>query len=497
LKDDDRYAVWVKTACGHLEAGQLATLADITERYGRGFLLFSSRQIPIIPFIASADVAAVQSELERVYLTLDRCGPTVRNVNVCPGLASCGDALADPLPLARRLDTFFHASMSHKVKLGVSGCPEDCIYARVLTDIGFVVTSGEDGGRYRAFVGARLGLNPFIGLGLVENLTGDECLRLTQNYFQLMNREGRRGERAADLIARLGENVVRTALTSGLDQPHGLEPAPCVAASVAPKAGSGVLRLKAVAGEVIAPLLRTIATIAAGYGRGLVYFPVRGGPEIPGISAEDMAAAEQTAIDAGLEVIDKAEANMQSCFGGYCTESLADPQSLLGRIDRPGRSGSGLTISASGCPNSCGVSHLADLGFYGTMDFDYNADACTNCGLCVPVCKRRAITQAGDNIVIDRESCRQCGQCVAVCPFDALTETRRGFAVLAGGRGGWDTRLGRIIADCVTEDEAVRITDNARALVAREQTDVASVIDRYGFEDVRRRLLEGALEKGV
>ena len=488
LKDDDRYAVWVKTACGHLSSGQIQALAGITENFGRGFLLFSSRQIPIIPFIASADLDKVQAELAQVYLTLDRCGPTVRNVNVCPGPVSCGSALADPLPLARRLDTFFHAPMAHKVKLGVSACPEDCIYSRVLTDIGFVATGAD---RFRAFIGGRLGLNPFVGIDLAENLSADQCLRLTSNYFKLMNREGRQAERAADLIGRLGEDVVRAELTARLDDPHGLEPAPCAVAEITPRPSAVNLRLKAVAGEVSAARLRAIAELASAYGNGLVYFPVRGGPEIPGIVPADLPAAEQSAIDAGFDIIEDAHVNMQSCFGGYCTESLADPQSLLERIDQPGRSDSGLTISASGCPNSCGISHLNDLGFYGTMDFRYDAEACTGCGLCVPVCKRRAITQEDVKIAIDDAQCRRCGQCVAVCPFDALTETHRGFAVLAGGRAGRDTRLGREIAGCVSEDEALRIFDNARALVAADSGDIAELFDRYGFEDVRRRLLEG------
>jgi dissimilatory sulfite reductase (desulfoviridin) alpha/beta subunit len=62
---------------------QLRDLADITERYARGIVLFSTRQIPIIPFVKLADVDEVKRRLSAIYLELDRCGPRVRNINVC------------------------------------------------------------------------------------------------------------------------------------------------------------------------------------------------------------------------------------------------------------------------------------------------------------------------------------------------------------------------------------------------------------------------------
>jgi len=83
LKEKDMFSIWVKTACSNLNSGQLRKLAEITEKYARSFLLFTTRQIPIIPFVNQSDVPKVIEELNTVYLELDRCGPTVRNVNEC------------------------------------------------------------------------------------------------------------------------------------------------------------------------------------------------------------------------------------------------------------------------------------------------------------------------------------------------------------------------------------------------------------------------------
>lgn len=51
LKGKNMFSLWVKTLCCNLNSKQLSKVADIAEKYGKGFLLFTTRQIPIIPFI--------------------------------------------------------------------------------------------------------------------------------------------------------------------------------------------------------------------------------------------------------------------------------------------------------------------------------------------------------------------------------------------------------------------------------------------------------------
>ena len=78
LKGENMFSIWVKTACCNLNSEQLRKLADISDKYARSFLLFSSRQIPIIPRILWDDVEDVKKELANVELELDRCGPRDR-----------------------------------------------------------------------------------------------------------------------------------------------------------------------------------------------------------------------------------------------------------------------------------------------------------------------------------------------------------------------------------------------------------------------------------
>ncbi|MFH0941978.1 MAG: 4Fe-4S binding protein [Chloroflexota bacterium] len=492
LRDKDMFAIWVKTACCNLSARQLNKLADVAETYARGYLLFTTRQIPIIPFVHLKDLETAQQELGTVYLTLDRCGPTVRNVNVCYEDRICPEAVTNSLSLGEKLDNFFYAPMAHKVKLGVVGCARDCILCRALADISFVGVEREARRGYDAYVGGRLGLNPFLGVKIADCLAEDECVRLVENYFALMTKEGKPEERGADLIGRLGVGRVQQALNRNLQRVSEIKPIECP--SRMPKAVTDrlILKVKAVCGEVKSDQLRRIAAVSEKYGNGFVHFSVRGAPEIPGVEKKHLESARQELRDAGLELLDRGIDNIQTCFGGYCTESNADPQSLLNNIDKLvgelGLNNLDIKISASGCPNSCGIAHLSDIGFYGVVEPGIDAASCNGCDLCVAVCKRKAIKVAGGVAVINREKCRNCGQCIAVCPSNAIVEKRRGFAVLVGGQGGEATRLGELIAEFVSEKEALVLTRRCLEILKENNSRASGVIDKVGINRFKEML---------
>ena len=47
-------------------------------------------------------------------------------------------------------------------------------------------------------------MNPFVGIKIATHLTEDACVNLVQNYFDLLATEGKKGERAADVINKTG-----------------------------------------------------------------------------------------------------------------------------------------------------------------------------------------------------------------------------------------------------------------------------------------------------
>ena len=445
LKEKDMYSIWVKTAC----------------------------------------------------LILDRCGSTVRNVNVCYDAKICSEAVTNCLSLGEKLDNFFYKPSTHKLKTGVAGCKKDCIISRVLTDIGFV--GGERDGKkgYDVYVGGRLGLNPAVGIKMAECLIEEECVKFVQNAFDLLKNEGKMEERCTDLINRLGAEKVKERLNK--DLPEGLifKPIECETKLKEKEADKAILRIRATYGEVTSKQLRKIADIAEGYGNGFVHFAVRGSPEIPCIDKKHLEDIRKELQEVDLQILDRGIDNLQSCFGNYCSESNMDPQSLLKGIEKlieeVNLNNLNIKISATGCPNSCGIAHINDIGFYGVVEPEVDIANCTGCELCVPVCKRNAITMKDNVAVIDKERCKNCGQCVVICPFDAIIEKRKGFAVLVGGREGEDTRLGEIIAEFLSEEEALRVTEECLRVLKEKRVNAATIIDEVGIEEFKRILVPSTI----
>jgi len=66
--------------------------------------------------------------------------------------------------------------------------------------------------------------------------------------------------------------------------------------------------------------------------------------------------------------------------------------------------------------------YLQEEPSHDALSFIFDADACTQCGLCITVCAYGARTLApkGD-MRLDRSRCRSCGLCVSVCPTRALS----------------------------------------------------------------------------
>lgn len=503
LKEKDMFSVWVRAVCDNLDANKLRAVADLAEKYGRGYVLFSTRQFPIIPHVHFKDVGAVKDELEKVDLMLDRCGARVRNADVCYDSNLCPYAVMDPIRLGEKLDQFWRDDPGgFKIKTSIAGCEKQCTAPRVLADVGFVGVEREGKKGYDAYLGGKLGLDPFVGVKMAELLTEEEAVKFLNNYIELIRKEGRedKHERAAALIRRLGKDAVREAVTKDIKQGFTTEIFKCDTKQTS-KSDQAVLRIRATNGEVHSVQLRKIADVAENYGLGFVHFAVRGGPEIPGVEEGAIEIIREELKEVGLSLLEKGVDNLQTCFGGYCVNGNLDTQPLLRKVEKIvkelGLNNLDIKISASGCPNSCGISHLSDIGFMGVVEPEVVEKKCTGCDICTKACRVGAIKIENKLAVIDLEKCRNCDICIKACPFDAIYEKRQGIAILVGGRGpGFlkdkkigETRLGVKIIDFIDEKRALQITEKILVLVKEKNKTVAELIDEIGLENFKEAVL--------
>jgi len=309
-----------------MDAKKLRVVAYLAEKYGNGYVLFSTRKIPIILNIHFKDIDAVKNELDKIELMTDRCGARVRNTDVCYDSNLCPYAVMDPICLGEKLDQFWRDDPDgFKIKISINGCEKQCTTPRVLADIGFVGVMRDGKIGYDVYLGGILGLDPFIGVRMAELLSKKECIKFVNNYINFIRKEGCEDghERSAALIRRLGEDAVKKAVTKDIQKGFIIKPFSCETKQRA-RTDRAILRIRATNGEVNSNQVRKIADIAEKYGLDFIHFAVRGDPEIPGIYQGAFEFIEKELKEVGLSLLDKRVDNLQTCYGRYCVNSNLD-----------------------------------------------------------------------------------------------------------------------------------------------------------------------------
>src|SRR5207244_12591142 len=137
---------------------QLIALADVAQRYSRGFGHITTRQNVQFHFVKLHDVEDAMRRLADAGLTTrEACGNSVRNITTCPYAGVSASEPFDSTPYAVALTRHFlrHAlssSLPRKFKIGFEGCDEDHIKVAI-NDIGWQgrIVDGRRG--FRVLVG--------------------------------------------------------------------------------------------------------------------------------------------------------------------------------------------------------------------------------------------------------------------------------------------------------------------------------------------------------
>jgi len=414
----------IKIPYGGLNARQLEVVAELAEEYSTGVAHVTTRQDFQLHFIHIEDTPAIMRRLAAVGLTTrEACGNTVRNVTACPLSGVCRDEVFDVTPYARAMAYFLLGhpdcqDFGRKFKIAFSGCPDKpCALAR-MHDLGFVarVLTGDDGSLRRGFqvwAGGGLGPVPYQAQLLAEFVPEEEILPLAQAVARIFARLGEKKNRNAArlkfLVAKLGIDEFRrlvwqereqlpydprwTSYLGELDRTSEQPLRPPALVPLFPGADSefqawlrtNVYRQKqpgyvAVTislplGDISAQQLRLVADLARMYTRETVRTTIEQNLLLRWVSEKDLPAVYESLKAAGLaEPVAGTIRDIVACPGtDTCRLGIASSRGLAAELRRRlAASGlvadpavSRLQIKISGCFNSCGQHHVADVGFYG------------------------------------------------------------------------------------------------------------------------------------
>ena len=127
-KQKDQFSMRLRVVGGNLTVERLETIRRVAEKYGQGYIHLTSRQGVEIPFIKLEQIDEVVLALEKGGVSLGASGPRVRTVTACQGGRVCPSGRIDAYEIAEELDKrYFGRKLPHKFKLGVTGCPNNCL----------------------------------------------------------------------------------------------------------------------------------------------------------------------------------------------------------------------------------------------------------------------------------------------------------------------------------------------------------------------------------
>ena len=116
-------------------------------------------------------------------------------------------------------------------------------------------------------------------------------------------------------------------------------------------------------------------------------------------------------------------------------------------------------VAISDCPNACSQPQIKDIGIIGACIPVITKVECSLCGVCVDVCRDRAVSLDSENAipVIDFDLCLKCGMCAKGCPTGTIKEGQKGFKVLLGGKLGRHPRLAEAMSGIFNEEQVIGI----------------------------------------
>ena len=192
------YMLRVAVPYGTFSARQMYKLADIADKYDRGYGHFTTRQNIQFNWPALEAVADILDELAEVEMhAIQTSGNCIRNTTSDPWAGACDDEIEDPRPTAElvRQWSSLHPEFTflpRKFKVAVIGAQEDRAAIKV-HDIGLQIVKNHVGDiGYKVFVGGGLGRTPILGKELRTYLPRAELLPYLEAVMRVYNRYGRR-----------------------------------------------------------------------------------------------------------------------------------------------------------------------------------------------------------------------------------------------------------------------------------------------------------------
>jgi sulfite reductase (NADPH) hemoprotein beta-component len=419
------YMLRVAIPYGSLNSAQMTKLADVADRWDRGYGHFTTRQNIQFNWPALRDVPDILDALAEVGLhAIQTSGNTIRNITSDHFAGAAADEISDPRPVAELIrqwstDHPEFQFLPRKFKVAVTGSPTDRAVTRA-HDIGLrMIRRGSETG-FEVIVGGGLGRTPMIGKVLREFVALPDLLDYLEAVISVYNLLGRRDNkykaRIKITLHETGEEALRAMVEARFAELRGTYPGSMDALSdiaarfrspdlpprehrifTAAKAQDPVFRawadtnltthkradyaivtvsLKAhgaVPGDATSAQMRLLADLARQFGQDELRISHEQNVILPHVALDDLPALHAALLPAGLATANVGLiSDIIACPGmDYCAlataRSIPVAQAIATRFEelQLEHDIGALKIKISGCINACGHHHVGHIGILG------------------------------------------------------------------------------------------------------------------------------------
>ncbi len=413
----------IKIPFGGVTPDQLDVLAETAEEYSNGILHVTTRQDFQFHYVHIEDTPDIMRRLASVGITTrEACGNSVRNLTACPKAGVCSGEEFDVTPYASALTDFLLGhpdcqDFGRKVKIAFSGCKGEACGLVMMHDLGALAVKknrrGQEIHGFALYVGGGLGTVPYQAKLFDAFLPPEELLPISQSIARVFSRLGEKKNRAQArlkfLVAKLGIEEFRRLVweerqvltddprwTSYLEElpayaekplrlPSTLSEEKPVPAGFAEWQHSNVKAQKqpgyAIAtvalplGDLSSDQTRKLADVARLYIGDSIRTTVEQNLVFRWVSEADLPDLYTDLQKIGLAdsgantIIDVTSCpGTDTCkLGISASRGLAEElrTRLAAKSYEMDEAVRNLRIKVSGCFNSCGQHHVADIGFFG------------------------------------------------------------------------------------------------------------------------------------
>lgn len=412
----------VKVAAGVLKTSQLRVLARIADEYSTARGHLTTRENVQFHFVKLENVPAAMRLLADCGLTTrEACGNTVRNVTACPLAGICPGEVFDVTPYALGVSRYllrhpdFH-DLPRKFKIAFSGCADDggCAVAGI-HDVGLIAqVRGSNGTGRRGFkvlVGGGLGSLPTESAVLSDFLPEEELLPTIEAVLRVFSETGNRKNkfkaRLKFVLREKGIEELRRLIFEKRTSSQAPAEVFTVASPIGPalvnispgpltltldnaksdseydrwaehnlmpqrQPGYAAIWIKLPAGTFHSRQMRGLAGLLENHDLTGVRIAVNQDLVIPWVSLDHVRAIYNDLRELDLAIPGaRTISDVTGCPGATtCNLGITRSLTLAEELSRALEGYADpeikkLRVKISGCPNSCGQHHIADIGFYG------------------------------------------------------------------------------------------------------------------------------------